>query len=288
MPNIKRANTSGITKSGVAIADVPDAPIIGSATATSSSTSTVSYTAATTGGTATTFTATSTPGSLTGTGSSPITVTGLTAETSYTFTVRASNSTGNSPFSSASNSITTPSPLSYDSIATVTVGSGGTSVITFSSIPSTYKHLQIRGIGRASTSQSATALADIRVRFNEDGNTNYARHRLLADGGSVSVGTATDQDQIPFSSVLPRSTSAGGIFGSFVIDILDYQNTNKYKTVKFFGGGDLNGSGGIISLQSALWRSNNAISSMTFTFETDSNPNPNAQYSKIALYGIKG
>jgi hypothetical protein len=31
MANIKRANTSGITKSGVAIPDVPDAPVIGAA-----------------------------------------------------------------------------------------------------------------------------------------------------------------------------------------------------------------------------------------------------------------
>ena len=32
MANIKRANTSGITKTGSAIPDVPDAPTIGTAT----------------------------------------------------------------------------------------------------------------------------------------------------------------------------------------------------------------------------------------------------------------
>lgn len=32
----------------------------------------------------------------------------------------------------------------YDSIATTTVGAGGAASITFSSIPSTYQHLQIR------------------------------------------------------------------------------------------------------------------------------------------------
>lgn len=89
------------------ISDVPDAPTIGTATATGETTATVTYTAAATGGTATTFTATSTPGSITGTGSSPITVSGLTGGTAYTFTVRGSNSTGTSPESAASNLTTT-------------------------------------------------------------------------------------------------------------------------------------------------------------------------------------
>ena len=35
---------------------------------------------------------------------------------------------------------------SYESIQTITVGSGGASTIVFSSIPSTYAHLQIRAL----------------------------------------------------------------------------------------------------------------------------------------------
>lgn len=89
------------------IADVPDAPTIGTATAGTGS-ATVTYTAAATGGAVTTFTATSTPGSVTGTGASPITVSGLTSGTAYTFTVSGANSTGTSPASAASNSVTPP------------------------------------------------------------------------------------------------------------------------------------------------------------------------------------
>jgi hypothetical protein len=33
---------------------------------------------------------------------------------------------------------------SYESIETVTVGSGGSATVTFSSIPATYTHLQIK------------------------------------------------------------------------------------------------------------------------------------------------
>lgn len=177
--------------------------------------------------------------------------------------------------------------IAYDSIATTTAPSGGSASITFSSIPSTYKHLQIRGIGRAASGQSATAAADVIMNINSDSSSNYARHRIIGDGSTASAGASTSATALNWSSVLPRTTSAANLFGSFVIDILDYQNTNKYKTTRFLGGCDLNGAGSI-TFQSGLWMSTSAISSITITFETDSNPKPVAQYSQIALYGIKG
>jgi len=85
----------------------PGAPTIGTATAVTSSTATVTYTAPTNLGAGTvTFTATSSPGSFTGTGASPITVAGLSPGTSYTFTVTASTPGGTGPASAASNSVT--------------------------------------------------------------------------------------------------------------------------------------------------------------------------------------
>ena len=187
MANIKRANTSGVTKSGVAIADVPDTPTIGTATAGPES-ATVAYTAATTGGAATTFTATSNPGSITGTGSSPITVTGLTGSTSYTFTVRASNSTGSSPSSSASNSITAlVTPSDFESIQTFTMTNSSTTSIDFTSIPNTYRALQIRAIFASTVSGS-----EAWVSFNGDTTAgNYSRQVMYNTG--TGAGTAFSQ-----------------------------------------------------------------------------------------------
>lgn len=101
----------------------PNAPTIGTATAGDASAS-VAFTPSGTGATATSFTATSTPGGFTGTGvSSPLTVSGLTNGTSYTFTVHATNATGNSAESAASNSVTPA--LSGTALTDTFTGSNG-------------------------------------------------------------------------------------------------------------------------------------------------------------------
>jgi len=109
--------------------DLPDAPIIGTATSTGSTTATVSFTAPTYTGTSTitSYSIVSTPaggsGTLSQAGSGTINVTGLTNATSYTFKVVATNSAGNSVASSSSNSITTTNPTV--SVQYLIIGGGG-------------------------------------------------------------------------------------------------------------------------------------------------------------------
>lgn len=93
---------------------VPDAPTIGTATAASSVSVSVTFTAPSNvgGGAITSYIATArktSDGTVTSTtgSSSPIVVTGLTASTAYTVTVVAVNSFGPSASSAASNSVTT-------------------------------------------------------------------------------------------------------------------------------------------------------------------------------------
>jgi len=112
-PGSKLERGSSISRPEFKIADVPDAPSAPSATdvgtgrALNNGAATVSFTPAPTGGAASSYTVTSSPGSFTGTGaSSPVTVPGLASTTSYTFSVTATNSTGTSSSSGTSNSVT--------------------------------------------------------------------------------------------------------------------------------------------------------------------------------------
>lgn len=171
-----------------------------------------------------------------------------------------------------------PSTTAYESIATVTVGSGGSSSIDFTSIPSTYTHLQVRGITRTTTG----GLDINQIRFNSDTGSNYATHRIEANGSSVSA-TATASTVCINGGLQSGSSTLSNTFGAMVFDILDYANTNKYKTLRHLDGIDANGTG-LMGFGSGLWMNTNAITSITiFTFGTDF-----AQYSQFALYGIKG
>ena len=262
----------------------PEAPTIGAvaAGATPSTQVTVAYTAATLGAAASTFTATSTPSSLTGTGSSPITVSGLTASTSYTFTVKASNANGDSLASAASSSITTSViPNSYESIATTTVGGGGASTITFSSIPATFTHLQIRAIIRSTTTG---ADAWVNVYLNSDTTTsNYINHNLFGNGTSASAGVNTGSDGNLIGRAMGSASGASDVFAPNIFDILDYANTNKFTTTRTLIGQDNNGSRNLVGLVSNLWRNTAAVTNIQFT-----TANNFAQYTQFALYGIKG
>jgi len=161
---------------------------------------------------------------------------------------------------------------SYESIATVTVGAGGSSSISFSSIPSTYKHLQIRALY-----ETVTFADNIGMTLN--GLTTPTRmHYIYGNGSSVAAGSSTDN-----LLTLQAGVSTTSYYG-MVIDILDYQNTNKNKTVRVLGGADFNGSG-IVYLSSGLYETTSAISS--FTLQGFGSHNF-AQYSSFALYGIKG
>jgi len=259
------------------IVDIPDAPIIGTATALDATNATIVYTAATTGGTATTFTALSNPGSITATGSSPITVSGLTSATAYTFTVKAGNTSGDSPYSSASNSITTlASLLAYESIATVTPSGAD---VTFSSIPSTFKHLQIRGIGK--TTRNDASVDSMYLRFNGDTGSSYNVHTFTGNSGSVQS-SSYPGTTIWGTWAMTDAQSQANTFTPFIIDIFDYSNVNKFKTTKSFSGTE-RGTSGEVGMYTGLWRNTSAINSIRLFAEGNY-----VAGSSFALYGIRG
>jgi hypothetical protein len=156
----------------------------------------------------------------------------------------------------------------FDSIATVTVGGAGASTITFSSVPSTYRHLQLRIFS------NATTLAGFGLRFNNDSNSAW--HFLRGNGTVAAVGASVYQA----GDMYAGDTGTSGNFGVQVIDLLDYASTDKFKVMRSLGGYDLNGSG-IVSLRSGYWGSTAAISDIKVTSASW------LQYSSFALYGVK-
>jgi hypothetical protein len=167
----------------------------------------------------------------------------------------------------------------YEPIATVSVGSGGSANIQFTSIPSGYQHLQIRGITR--TTRNDASVDGLYVRANSDTGNNYSYHQLNGNGSSASstAGTNASAMILTFQGVSALTTA--NIFTAWVIDILDYKDTNKYKTVRGIVSYDANGSGNV-ALGSGSWRNTNAITSLTLLAEGSF-----VQYTHAALYGIK-
>ena len=169
----------------------------------------------------------------------------------------------------------------YDSIATTTVGAGGASSITFSSIPSGYTHLQIRSIARGTVAQGEMQTF---YRFNSDSGNNYAYHLLRGNGSGVFADGITSASSASAVTRYSAANAASGIFGAGVTDILDYANTSKNKTIRSLGGVDANGSGQVY-FTSGLWMNTSAITSITIGINDGGDF---AQYSQFALYGIKG
>lgn len=174
----------------------------------------------------------------------------------------------------------------FESIASVTA-SGSSNTITFSSIPNTYKHLQIRFIGRSTG--AGTYAEGVFFRCNSDSGTNYSQHFLrgfytTASGVAASGGASQTYGAIA-NAALPLTGNNANIVGAGIIDIHDYASTTKTKTFRTFYGYDANGVGEV-GMASGLWNSTSAITSITLyegSISTFWGSN-----SVIALYGIKG
>lgn len=159
-------------------------------------------------------------------------------------------------------------------IAMVNVGSAGASFVEFTSIPDTYKHLQIRATWANSTG------SDTWMRINNDTSNNYAAHFLNGNGSSASASAITGASALGAYVGYSGSTTS---FTTAVLDVLDYTSTTKAKTTRSLTGYDANGSGQVY-LFSSLWFATPAkITSLKITPASGTIN----QYSQFALYGIK-
>jgi hypothetical protein len=174
---------------------------------------------------------------------------------------------------------------SYESIATA-MGTGSSGTITFSSIPSTYKHLQLRIMAQGTSGAGGYPTSLSAFRLNNDTNSNYYVHRMITDGtaGTPFAGSNTSTGEFFY---LPGADT--NFYGNVIVDILDYQNTNKKKVLRNIAASDRNGSAapGRIAMNSMLWDSTAAINTITIVADPTYHGNWSTS-SSFALYGIKG
>jgi hypothetical protein len=161
----------------------------------------------------------------------------------------------------------------YDFIATTT--GAGVNTFDFSSIPQTYKHLQIRWLGKSN--QTDTSFS---IRFNGDTGNNYSMHTLQGQGGSVTSSGGSSQSRISLTNSLANNTT-GNAFAAGVADILDYTNTSKNTTLRtLLGRADAQSA---VHLTSGAFLNTAAITQITIFATNNFNGN-----SRFSLYGIKG
>jgi hypothetical protein len=178
----------------------------------------------------------------------------------------------------------TSTTSAFDSLGVVVLSAASANV-TFSNIPQTYTHLQLRVFAASTTTGSS--VNDMFYQFNADTASNYSTHYVNGNGASTgNSGATASTTKIRSSNCLPYAGYTLN-FGTAVVDILDYTSTVKSKTVRSLSGSDFNGSG-YINMDSGAWYKNTtsvyeSISSIVIT----SGANNLAIYSSFALYGIK-
>lgn len=183
----------------------------------------------------------------------------------------------------------------YDPAATWLIqrvaGTGSSGTITFSSIPQTYQHLQIRFMAKTTLTVSAGYTPIIRL--NGSSSSIYAEHFLTGDGSTAqaSAGNSPSSTSVQLWRAMAGSKASSptmtNIMAVCVIDIHDYASTTKNKTIRYSAGLETNfaGTESWVTLGSGLYAATSAVSSIDIT------TNGGGSFttaSSFALYGFKG
>jgi hypothetical protein len=167
----------------------------------------------------------------------------------------------------------------FEQISTIS-GTGSSGTITFSSIPQTYRHLQIRLLTRCT---NANIVNNIFVNYNSNFGASYDNQFLFGNTGNNFYSGRGNGDKIELPVASPGTSAPANYHSPVIMDIVDYSITTKNKTTKSFIGSPIT-NGFQISLNVGQFRSTAAISTITITVQ-------NASFTSssiIALYGIRG
>jgi hypothetical protein len=165
-------------------------------------------------------------------------------------------------------------------LQTVTVGAGGASSITFSSIPQTFTDLIFEGSIR--TDRGTYGVDETLVQFNGDSTaTNYS-HTFIRGQGTSGADSGRVTNSYIWGVGGTASTNTANTFGNSQMYIANYTGSN-YKTAITDIVSEGNSSSNVFMvLDAGLWRNTSAITSVAF----NNQGTIFLQYSKISLYGV--
>ena len=163
----------------------------------------------------------------------------------------------------------------YNLITTTTVGSGGASAITFTSIPQTYTDLLILHSTRTNRANIGDWLL-----FSFNGSTASFTERDLYGSGSAAGSSSSTPRYI---AEIVGGNATASVFGNGVVYIPNYTSSN-YKSYSADAVGENNATASFQVLIAGLWSNTAAITSITITPGSASTL---SQYSSASLYGIK-
>jgi hypothetical protein len=167
-------------------------------------------------------------------------------------------------------------PNTYKKIASVVVGSGGSSAINFTSIPQTFTDLKIVLSGR---SLQGNVYGGGRLEFNSSTN-NYSWRRLRADGSAAASDNSTSAASITNWDMNGANATAS-VFSNIEFYIPNYTNSN-YKSVFVDYVGENNATEAHMGMVAGLWSDTSAITSIKLY----SGGGNLVQHTTATLYGI--
>jgi len=162
-------------------------------------------------------------------------------------------------------------------IASQTVGSGGASSVTFSSIPNTYNDLYIYASTRDTT--SGVVGNTLVAAFNGSTTGIYA---FVLSGGGSSPGVGS----YAFGRDIGADTSGSATANTFsnnYIYISNYASTTAYKSYMLNRGLENNATEDYNYIVTGVWQSTSALNSITFS---PSGSSSFVQYTTFYIYGV--
>lgn len=166
-------------------------------------------------------------------------------------------------------------PATYKKIASGTVTGSATSIIEFTSIPSTYTDLFVFLSGRSS--RSGANIDEVYMRLN--GNTgNFSNRYIQGNGSTASSGAGS---YAIWAGYLPAATATASTFSNTMIYIPNY-TVSQNKSISIDGSQEDNATAAYLTMHAVLWNVTDAITSITLdplngNFEVN---------SSATLYGI--